>query len=810
MDESKRSVDTVTIGTNSADIGTGMQVVKRDGSKEPVSFDQILNRIKTFCYGLHADVDPVSVAQTVIASLVDGVPTSVLDDTAASLAADMATIHPHYAKLAGRLAAGNLQKQTSDSFLEVVRLLHAHKNAAGAHTPLVSDELLEVAVAHDERITSAINYARDLDFSYFGFKTLERAYLLRIDGTIVERPQHLLMRVSLGIHGDDIDRAIETYELMSTFAFIHATPTLFNSGTRRPQMSSCFLLPIKDDSIDGIYDTLHNCATISKYAGGVGLSIHNVRASGAPIHGTNGVSNGIMPMLNVFNATARYVDQGGGKRKGSFAVYIEPWHANIEEFLDMKTNTTRAGGSDVKSRDLFPALWVPDMFMRRVKANGDWSLFCPSSAPGLHDVHGAEFDALYERYESEGRAVRVVRAQSLWDRIIASQAETGTPYMVYKDACNIKSNQKNLGTITCSNLCTEIVQKSSPDEVAVCNLASVSLPYFVDTAAQTFNFERLVDVVRVMTRNLDTVIDKNFYSLKEAKTSNMRHRPMGIGVQGLADVFVMLKMPYEGKRAAALNRDIFETIYYAAITESIRLAEASGPYESFPGSPASKGLFQFDLWGDKPTDRYDWKPVRERMVKIGLRNSLLTAVMPTASTSQIMGNNEGIEAFTSNVYKRRVLSGDFICVNRHMVNDFVSRGMWTPALRHAIISNGGSIRGIPGVPADMQELYKTVWEIKQKAVIEMSRARSPYICQSQSLNIHIARPTKATLTSMHFAGWSRGLKTGMYYLRSRPVVDGTAAATDAPAGSSTEKATLATAARALPVTEESDCLMCSA
>ena len=640
--------------------------------------------------------------------------------------------------------------------------------------------MAEIIAANAERLDAAMHYERDFDFDFFGFKTLERSYLLRIKDEVAERPQQMYMRVAVGIHKHDIDKAIETYDLMSLRFFTHATPTLFNGGTPRPQLSSCFLLTMRDDSIDGIYDTLKQCACISKFAGGIGLSIHNIRATNSYIRGTNGSSNGIVPMLKVFNDTARYVDQGGGKRKGSFAIYLEPWHADVLDFLEMKKNT---GKDEARARDLFYALWIPDLFMQRVEADGMWSLFCPNEAPGLADAVGPAFKELYERYEKEGRARKKVRAQQLWFSVLESQIETGVPYMLYKDACNLKSNQQNLGVIKSSNLCTEVVEYSSPDEVAVCNLASIALNMFVEGgdgggggggaagSAPTYNFDRLVDISKVVTRNLNKVVDVNYYPIEEARRSNMRHRPIGIGVQGLADALAMMRMPFESEEAARLNRDIFEAIYFGAVSASVELAEIEGPYETYAGSPASKGQLQFDLWGVKPSSRFDWAGLKARLARHGMRNSLLVAPMPTASTAQILGNNESIEPFTSNIYSRRVLAGEFAVVNKHLLKDLIDRGLWTPEMRLMIIADRGSVQRIEGIPQDLKEIYKTVWEIKQKVMIDMAAARGAFICQSQSLNIHIAEPTIAKLTSMHFYAWKAGLKTGMYYLRTRPKAD---------------------------------------
>lgn len=681
-------------------------------------------------------------------------------------AASAATTHPDFSILAARIAISNLHKNTEKLFSDNVLKLRAHIHPeTHKPAPLIAEDVNEIIQANKDRLNSAIVYDRDFEYDYFGFKTLERSYLLRVHGKIAERPQHMIMRVAVGIHKTDIDAAIETYNLMSQGFFTHATPTLFNAGTPKPQLSSCFLLTMKDDSIEGIYDTLKQCACISKYAGGIGLSIHNIRATHSYIAGTNGSSNGIVPMLRVFSNTARYVDQGGGKRKGSFAIYLEPWHADIVDFLDLKKNH---GKEEARARDLFYALWVPDLFMKRVRENGTWSLFCPNEAPGMHEVYGDEFEALYERYEKEGRARKTMPAQQLWFAILESQIETGTPYMLYKDACNKKSNQKNLGTIKSSNLCTEIIEYTAPDEVAVCNLASIALPNFVDEETKTFDFDKLRRVTMVVTRNLNKVVDINFYPIKEARNSNMRHRPVGIGVQGLADAFIMMRFPFDSPEAAQLNRDIFETIYFGALTASCQVARELGTYETYAGSPASEGQLQFDLWGVTPSDRWDWAALKADIATHGLRNSLLVAPMPTASTAQILGNNEGIEPYTTNVYTRRVLAGEFVVVNKHMLKDLIALNLWTPEVRNQIIADRGSIQHVARIPDDIKALYKTVWEIKQKVILDMAAARGPFICQSQSLNLHMAEPSTSALTSAHFYAWKKGLKTGMYYLRTRP------------------------------------------
>ena len=760
-----------------ADLFTGrMYVMKRTGEKEEVAFDKITRRISALCDGLNPEfVDPVKVTQKVVEGVYPGVTTSEIDVLAAETCAYMSQLHPDFSTLAARIAVSNLHKNTNSDFVETVKILHGVTDKAGRLAPLVSDELLEIVNTHREKLNAAIDYDRDYQFDYFGFKTLERSYLFRYPETkkVVERPQQMFMRVSLGIHGKDaIDEAIATYNLMSTGMFTHATPTLFNSGTPKPQMSSCFLLSIKDDSIEGIYETLKQCALISKTAGGIGVAITNVRACESYIRGTNGVSNGIVPMLRVFNDTARYVDQGGGKRKGSIAIYMEPWHPDIFEFLDLRKNH---GKEEQRARDLFYGLWIPDLFMKRVMENQDWSLFCPNECPGLQDSYGAEFEKLYLKYESEGKARKLVKSQALWFKILESQQETGTPYMLYKDACNEKSNQKNLGTIRCSNLCTEIVEYTSPDEIAVCNLASVALPKYVVTdenGKKSFDFQRLREVVTVATRNLNKVIDRNYYPVEQARKSNMSHRPIGLGVQGLADTFMLLKYPYESPEAARLNKDIFETIYYAACETSMQVAKEQGPYSTFPGSPASQGLLQFDLWGVKPdSGMWDWDALKAQIKLHGLRNSLLVAPMPTASTAQILGNNESFEPYTQNIYTRRVLSGEFVQINKHLVRDLMDAGLWSIELKNQLIAHKGSVQRIECIPKDVKELYKTVWEIKQKVVLELAAGRGPYIDQSQSLNIHMTDCTNAKLSSMHFYGWKLGLKTGQYYLRTKAAVD---------------------------------------
>lgn len=747
-----------------------MYVVKRDGRREPVMFDKITDRVRKLCYELNELVDPVKVAMRVIEGLYDGVTTSELDNLAAETAAAMTVTHPDYAQLAARIAVSNLHKNTKKSFSETMSDMYYYVNPrTGQKSPLLSDEVYEAIMANADVLDSTIIYNRDFNYDYFGFKTLERSYLLKINGKIVERPQHMLMRVSVGIHLNDIDAAIETYELMSKKFFTHATPTLFNAGTPKPQMSSCFLLTMKDDSIEGIYDTLKQTAMISQSAGGIGLSIHNVRATGSYIRGTNGTSNGIVPMLRVYNDTARYVDQGGGKRKGSFAVYIETWHADIFDFLDLKKNH---GKEEMRARDLFYAMWISDLFMKRVQEDSTWTLMCPNECPGLCDVHGEEFEALYKSYEAAGKGRKTIKARELWEKILESQIETGTPYMLYKDAANRKSNQKNLGTIRSSNLCTEIMEYTAPDEVAVCNLASISLPMFVEDGE--FNHEFLYQVTKRVTRNLNKVIDRNFYPVPEAENSNMRHRPIGLGVQGLADAFILMRLPFTSDEAKKINQEVFETMYFAAVTASMEMAKEEGPYSTFKGSPISQGEFQYNLWGLKDEDlsgRWDWASLRKEVMEHGVRNSLLMAPMPTASTSQILGNNEAFEPYTSNIYTRRVLSGEFIVVNKHLLEDLVKLGLWNDDLKQEIMRANGSVQSIDNIPADIKELYKTVWEMSMKDIIDMSRQRGYFIDQSQSLNLFMENANFSKLTSMHFYAWQSGLKTGMYYLRTKSAVD---------------------------------------
>ena len=747
-----------------------MLVIKRDGRRESVRFDKITTRIENLCYGLdNRYIQPIEVAKKVIDGLYDGVTTAELDNLAAEVCASLTIKHPDYAVLAARIAISNLHKTTSQSFSNTMKRLYTYINPkTGENAALIAPDVYGVVKKHAARLDEAIQYERDFDYDYFGFKTLERSYLIKLDGKVVERPQHMLMRVAVGIHKEDIEAAIETYHLLSEKWFTHATPTLFNAGTPKPQLSSCFLLTMKDDSIDGIYDTLKQCAKISQSAGGIGLSIHNVRAKGSYIRGTNGVSNGIVPMLRNFDMTARYVDQGGGKRKGSFAIYLEPWHADVKDFLELKRNH---GKEEMRARDLFYAMWIPDLFMRRVEQNDDWSLFCPNEAPGLADCYGEEFEKLYEKYEKEGKARETVKAQELWFEILESQIETGTPYMLYKDAANGKSNQQNLGTIKSSNLCTEIIEYTAPDEVAVCNLASIALPKFVQTAPdgkKYFDHQKLYEITKVATRNLNKVIDVNYYPVEEARRSNFRHRPIGLGVQGLADAFIMLRMPFDSAEAKGLNEDIFETIYYAAVETSMELAKVQGTYETYEGSPASKGKLQFDMWGVTPkSQRWDWDTLKEKVKKYGLRNSLLVAPMPTASTSQILGNNECFEPYTSNIYSRRTLSGEFIVVNKHLMKDLIDLGLWNDSMKNRLIAANGSVQNVPNIPQNIKDLYKTVWEISQKVIIDMAADRGAYICQSQSMNVFMQDPNFGKLTSMHFYAWKKGLKTGMYYLRSQ-------------------------------------------
>ena len=760
-----------------------MQVVKRTGKTESVKFDKITARIEKLCYGLDRRfVNAVEVAKKVIDGLYDGVPTTELDNLAAETAASLTVKHPDYALLASRIAVSNLHKNTVKSFSETIRLLYNYTdNKTGKVLPLIADDVYQIINEHAELLDSTIIYDRDYGFDYFGFKTIEKSYLLKVDGKIVERPQHMYMRVAIGIHKNDIYSAIKTYHLMSERWFTHATPTLFNAGTPKPQMSSCFLLTMKDDSIDGIYDTLKQTAKISQSAGGIGLSIHGIRATGSYIGGTNGTSNGIIPMLKVFNDTARYVDQGGGKRKGAFAIYLEPWHADVFAFLDLRKNH---GKEEMRARDLFYALWIPDLFMKRVEADGEWSLFCPNEAPGLHECWGEEFETLYHQYEKEGRAKKTIKAQELWFAILEAQIETGTPYLLYKDAANGKSNQQNLGTIKSSNLCTEIIEYTSPDEIAVCNLASLALPRFVIDGK--FDHDKLYEVTYEAAKNLNKIIDNNYYPVEEARNSNLRHRPIGLGVQGLADVFILLRMPFESDQARTLNKEIFETIYFAAMTASKDLAKIEGPYASYAGSPVSKAIFQFDLWGVEPSLRWDWYRLKDEVLKFGVRNSLLVAPMPTASTSQILGNNECFEPYTSNIYVRRVLSGEFVVVNKHLLKDLIELNLWNDEMKNNILSQNGSVQKIDEIPTEIKEVYKTVWEIKQRTLIDMAADRGAFICQSQSLNLFVDAPTTSKLTSMHFYGWRKGLKTGMYYLRSKAATQAVQFTVEKQGGKTTE------------------------
>ncbi|PTM08828.1 MAG: ribonucleoside-diphosphate reductase subunit alpha [Bacteroidetes bacterium] len=798
-----------------------MEVIKRTGKREPVSFDKITARIKKLNYGLDEQVSHIEIAKKVIQGLFDGVTTTELDNLAAETAASMATDHPDYAILAARIAVSNLHKNTDKSFSRTMKALYNYIDPVnGQPAGLISDEAYKIMWKHRDAFDSAIIYDRDYAFDYFGFKTLERSYLMRTNGNVIERPQHMLMRVAVGIHGEDIDAAVETYNLMSQKWFIHATPTLFNAGTPRPQLSSCFLLSMTDDSIPGIFETLDRCARISQSAGGIGLSIHNIRAKGSYIKGTGGTSNGIVPMLKVYNDTARYVDQGGGKRKGAFAIYLEPWHADIFDFLELKKNH---GKEEMRARDLFYAMWMPDLFMLRVKENGNWSLFDPNEAPGLFDVHSGEFEALYHKYEQEGRARKTIKAQDLWFAILESQIETGTPYILYKDAANRKSNQQNLGTIRSSNLCTEIMEYTSPDEVAVCNLGSLSLGKFVK-ADGTYDFDYLFEVTRILTRNLNKVIDVNYYPIPEARNSNMRHRPIGLGVQGLADAFILMRFPFDSPEAHKLNKDIFETIYYAALTESCALAAKDGAYQSFPGSPSSKGILQYDMWGVTPSDRWDWIELKKNIQTHGLRNSLLVAPMPTASTSQILGNNECFEPYTSNIYSRRTLSGEFVVVNKHLLRDLNRLGLWNEDMKQRLMAANGSVQNFDEIPQELKDLYKTVWEISQRVIIDMAADRGAFICQSQSMNLFVQSPTFGKLSSMHFYAWEQGLKTGMYYLRSKAAVNpikftvtaeaqaavkaGNLAAVNAAAEGSISDATASEEGQACSL-DDPDCIMCS-
>ncbi|MCL1672901.1 ribonucleoside-diphosphate reductase alpha chain [Chryseobacterium oranimense] len=745
-----------------------MFVIKRNGKQEAVHFDKITARLHKLVYGLAVnEKDVIEIAKKVIQGIYDNVTTTELDNLAAETAAAYTTVHPDFAVLAARIAVSNLHKNTLKSFSKTAKILYDYIDpVTNTHAPLLSKETYDIIRKNADEIDSRIIYDRDYNFDYFGFKTLERSYLIRTNGKVTERPQHLFMRVAIGIHKEDIEAAIETYNLMSEKWFVHATPTLFNAGTPKPQMSSCFLLSMVEDSISGIFDTLKRCALISQSAGGIGISIHNVRATGSYIKGTGGISNGIIPMLRVYNDTARYVDQGGGKRKGAIAVYLEPWHADIFDFLDIRKNH---GKEEMRARDLFPALWIPDLFMQRVEENSDWSLFDPNEAPGLCDTYGEAFATMYKQYEQDGKFRKQVKARELWNAILEAQIETGTPYMCYKDAVNEKSNQKNIGVIRSSNLCTEIMEFTNADEVAVCNLASLALPRYV--SENGFDFQKLYEVTKIVTRNLNKVIDGNYYPVPETENSNFKHRPIGLGVQGLADVFILLRLPFESEEAKQLNIDIFETIYFAAMEASMELAKEQGAYESFKGSPLSEGKFQFDLWDVEPSERWDWKGLRKDVMEFGVRNSLLLAPMPTASTSQILGNNECFEPYTSNVYNRRVLSGEFVVVNKHLLKDLIELNLWDAKMKNRLITENGSVQNMEEIPTDLKELYKTVWEIKQKTIIDMAADRGAFICQSQSLNLFMAEPNMAKLTSMHFHSWKSGLKTGMYYLRTKAAAD---------------------------------------
>jgi ribonucleoside-diphosphate reductase alpha chain len=794
-----------------------MYVLKRDGRREPVQFDKITARIKKLCYGLHAAVDPTKVAMRVIEGVYDGVTTTELDNLAAEVAATNAVTHPDYAQLASRIAVSNLHKATKKSFTETMQDLHEYVDPiTGENASLIAGDVWEIIQKNSELLDSSIIYDRDFNYDFFGFKTLERSYLLKIEGKIAERPQQMLMRVAVGIHKDDMESAIETYNMMSEGWFTHATPTLFNAGTPKPQMSSCFLLTMKEDSISGIYDTLKQCAKISQNAGGIGLAIHDVRATGSYIKGTNGTSNGIVPMLRVFNDTARYVDQGGGKRKGSFAIYIEPWHADVFDFLELRKNH---GKEEQRARDLFYALWTPDLFMKRVEENGDWTLMCPNECPGLTDSWGEEFETLYTKYEAEGKGRKTIKAQDLWFKILESQIETGTPYMLYKDAANGKSNQQNLGTIRSSNLCTEIIEYTSPDEVAVCNLASIAVPKFVKED-RTFDHDKLFEVTYRVTRNLNRVIDRNYYPIPEARNSNMRHRPIGLGVQGLADAFILMRFPFDSEEARQLNKDVFETIYYAACTASKDMAKEDGAYETFEGSPASQGKLQFDMWGVTPSDRWEWDILKDEIKEHGMRNSLLMAPMPTASTAQILGNNECFEPYTSNIYTRRTLSGEFIVVNKHLLRDLTKLGLWDDDMKNRLIAANGSVQNIPEIPENLKVLYRTAWEIPQRAILDMAADRGAYICQSQSLNVFMENVNNSKLTSMHFYAWKKGLKTGMYYLRTKAATDAIKFTVDkkyktepqaeqAAAAAKPEEMTYEQQVQACSIENGPDCEMCS-
>ena len=757
-----------------------MHVTKRSGKTEIVSFDKILKRIKTIgqeTYDIPVPplqhslkINYTSLAMKVIDQLYNNISTAKIDELSAEQCASMASIHPDYSTLAGRLIIANHGKNTSSMFVDTLSKLYMNNDKHGKPSPLITDDMMITARTYEDELNQMCHYTRDYLIDYFGFKTLERAYLMKVDGVIVERPQHMWLRVAMGIHGDDMEKIRETYELMSQKYFTHATPTLFNAGTPHPQLSSCYLIAMEDDSIEGIYNTLKDCALISKWAGGIGLHIHNVRASGSDIRGTNGASNGIVPMLRVFNHTAKYVDQGGGKRNGSFAMYMEPWHADIESFLDLRKNH---GDEDLKARDLFYAIWMPDLFMERVKSGGEWTLMCPDECPGLSDVYGDAFKALYTYYETEGKGRKTMKARDLWFQMLDAQMETGTPYLLYKDAVNRKCNQKNLGTIKSSNLCCEITEYSDEDETAVCNLASIALPAFIvtdDDGNVTFDYVKLHSVVRTVTYNLNQIIDVNFYPTKKTERSNFRHRPIGIGVQGLADVFILLGLPFASDNAKEINVRIFQTIYHAALTESCQIAKKDGRYSTFDGSPASEGILQFDMWEVDPMEKvkmYNWDNLKEQIKTYGLRNSLLVAPMPTASTSQILGYNECIEPITSNIYSRRTIAGDFMVVNKYLIQDLIKLDIWNDKIKNNIVANNGSIQQIDIIPDDIKEKYKTVWEIPMRNLIDMAADRGAYVCQSQSLNLWLEDPTYNNLTSMHFYGWNKGLKTGIYYLRRR-------------------------------------------
>lgn len=750
---------------NIAQMDDEMYVTKRSGDREIVSFDKILQRIKKLGQEAAIKINYTTLVMKVIDQLYDGISTTKIDDLSAEQCASMASVHPDYNILAGRIVVSNHRKNTSDLFSDVMERLYEYTDKQGKSSPIVSHELYEVVQKWKDELNAMCDYERDYLIDYFGFKTLDRAYLMKINKETVERAQHMWMRVAIGIHGDNLDRIKETYDYMSQKYFTHATPTLFNAGTPHPQLSSCYLIAMESDSINGIYNTLKDCAMISKWAGGIGLHIHNIRASGSHIRGTNGSSNGIVPMLRVFNNTAKYVDQGGGRRNGSFAIYLEPWHADVELFLQMRKNH---GDEELKARDLFYALWIPDLFMERVKADSHWTLMCPDECPGLSDVYAEEFNRLYTSYETDGKGRKTVKARELWFQILDAQMETGTPYLLYKDAANKKSNQKNIGTIKSSNLCTEIMEYSDDKETAVCNLASIALPAFVDrtTTPPTFNYEKLHEISKIVTYNLNRIIDVNFYPTPKTELSNKRHRPIGIGVQGLADVFMQMGLPFESDESRKINKDIFETIYHAALEQSCELACTEGPYETFEGSPAQKGELQFDMWGVVP-DRYDWQTLKTRIQTHGLRNSLLLAPMPTASTSQILGYNECIEPITSNIYSRRTLAGEFILANKYLMYDLIELDLWNEKLKNNIIANHGSIQQIESIPQHIRDKYKTVWEIPMRNLIDMSADRGAFICQSQSLNLWLEDPNYSNLTSMHFYAWSKGLKTGIYYLRRR-------------------------------------------